>query len=83
MSKTPQKGPWMHRFLVHVFTVLFGLLAYWLLGFAIDDISQWPGPDYQSLEQRMLDPALSTEAARLEKEAAAVKRNIEAQQARQ
>lgn len=51
----PGKGPWTHRFLVHVFTVALGVLVYWLLGFVIDDIGSVPGPVYSEVEERMLD----------------------------
>jgi len=83
MSTTRHKGPWMHRWLVHLFTVVFGLLSYWLLGFLINDIGQWPGPDYQAIEERGLDRDLTSEAERLEDEIATVQRDIEAQQVRQ
>src|SRR5947209_6165691 len=49
------KGPWTHRFLVHLFTVVLTVLIYWLLGFIVDDIGTWPGPEYSAVEQRMLD----------------------------
>lgn len=52
------KGPWVHRFLVHLFTVALGLLVYWLLGFVIDDIGSWPGPVYSDVEERLLDREL-------------------------
>lgn len=83
MPQTPNKGPWTQRFLLHVFTILFGLLSYWLLGFVIDDISHWPGPEYQALEQEMLDGTLTAESERLGKELADVRRNIQTEQARQ
>ena len=38
MSATQtHKGPWTHRLLVYFFTVLFGVLIYWLLGFVMRD----------------------------------------------
>lgn len=83
MPKPAPKGPWFQRFLVRLFTVVFGILTYWLLGFVIDDIGGWPGPSYEEVERRMLDPALTREAARLEAALADVQREISAQQARQ
>lgn len=38
------KGPWFLRFLIVLFSVIFGLLVYWLLGFLLGDIGSWPGP---------------------------------------
>lgn len=81
--KSERKGPWLHRFLVHLFTVLFGVLAYWLLGFVIDDIGSWPGPDYEAVETRLLDPELRSRALDLRKETDDTQRSIVDQQARQ
>ena len=56
MTKTStHKGPWTHRLLVYVFATLFGVLVYWLLGFFIEDIGNWPGPVYQDIEKRLSD----------------------------
>lgn len=54
-------GPWTHRLLVYCFTGLFALLNYWLLGFVINDIGTWPGPEYQRIEQRFIDQSLIRE----------------------
>lgn len=54
-------GPWAHRVLVYGFSLLFGLLVYWLLGFVVRDIATWPGPTYQAVERELLDPQLSLE----------------------
>ena len=35
------KGPWIHRFLTVVFTAIFAVLWFWLLGFVVDDIGTW------------------------------------------
>jgi predicted RNA-binding Zn-ribbon protein involved in translation (DUF1610 family) len=66
-----------------LFTALFGVLVYWLLGFLINDISHWPPPDYQALEERLLDPALTAEAERLDTRIADVQREIDARESRQ
>lgn len=83
MSITQPKGPWTHRWLVRLFTVLFGVLVYWLLGFLMNDISTWPGPDYQALEDRMLDPQLVEESQSLAAQIEETERDIAAQQERQ
>jgi hypothetical protein len=59
------KGPWTHRLLVWLFSLLFGLLVYWLLGFAVRDIGTWPGPDYDEVQRQMLNPALVQELENL------------------
>ncbi|MCC7421783.1 MAG: hypothetical protein IT428_16000 [Planctomycetaceae bacterium] len=51
-----RKGPWTHRVLVHFFTVCLTVLIYWLLGFLMDDIRTWPGPDFATIETQLLDP---------------------------
>jgi predicted RNA-binding Zn-ribbon protein involved in translation (DUF1610 family) len=56
-----QKGPWTHRFLVYFFSLLFGLLSYWLLGFVVRDIGTWPGPSYEEVQRQMLDESLLQE----------------------
>ena len=61
-----QKGPWTHRALVYLFTSLFGLLAFWLLGFVVRDIATWPGPDYRQFEEKLQDPALLKESESLQ-----------------
>ncbi len=53
-----RKGPFCHRLLVFVFCAVFGVLFYWLLGFIINDLGTWPGPDYTTIEEGMLDAVL-------------------------
>ncbi len=64
-SAHTSKGPWAHRALVYLFSLLFGLLVYWLLGFLVGDIATWPGPNYRQIEQSMLDPQVTQELAAL------------------
>lgn len=61
-------GPWTHRALVWGFSIALGFLIYWLLGFVVNDIATWPGPDYAALEKEQLEPALlrEEEAIRIE-----------------
>lgn len=54
-ASTHTKGPFFHRFMIAFFSVLFGLLLYWLLGFIDQDLEQLEGPDYQQLEKQILD----------------------------
>jgi hypothetical protein len=77
------KGPWTHRLLVYFFTVLFGLLIYWLLGFVMRDIETWPGPNYGEIEKRLGDPKLTAEAARIQAQIDEAKRATESRQQRQ
>src|SRR5262249_45816251 len=82
-APTTPKGPWMHRFLVHLFTVVLTVLIYWLLGFIVDDIGTAPGPDYAKLEERLLDQTLVKRSRNLQAKSADVNRQIRDQRARQ
>jgi uncharacterized membrane protein YccC len=69
--------------LVYFFAVLFGLLVYWLLGFAMRDIGTWPGPVYAELEQRLNDATRLSEATTTQKQIDETRRAIEQRQQRQ
>ncbi len=58
MNNISRKGPVAYRLMVFVFSVVFGVLFYWLLGFVINDIGTWPGPDLVGMEAELLDPQL-------------------------
>ena len=79
----PGKGPWTHRLLILFFAGLFGLLVFWLIGFVLRDIGNWPGPDYLALERQMLDEQLVVQSDAIEKETAATGRSIAEQKERQ
>ena len=83
VQRHPNKGPWTHRFLVGTFTVALTLLTYWLLGFVINDIGTWPGPDYTDVEQWLLNPELLCQAEELQVQIADSKRKIKELKARQ
>ena len=84
MNDRPRnKGPWIHRVLTIIFTAVFAVLWFWLLGFVVDDIGTWPGPSYAELEARRLDPALVNEADSLQRQIADTERRIIDQKARQ
>ncbi len=74
-------GPWTHRLAVVVFSIVFALLLFWLLGFVLRDIGTWPGPDYAAIERTMVDPRLLQENQQLQSQIADATRSItEAQQ---
>jgi hypothetical protein len=76
-------GTWLQRFFIGVFSVLLGLLTYWLLGFVVNDLGSLPGPDYQQLEQQRLDPQLLDRQRALESSVADTRRSLENEQNRQ
>jgi hypothetical protein len=77
------KGPWIHRFLTILFSVVFAILCFWLTGFVVDDIGSWPGPEYQELEARRLDQNTVKEAEATRRQIADTQRKITDQKARQ
>jgi hypothetical protein len=77
------KGPRTVRFLVLTFTVLVGVLFYWLLGFALKDIGSLPPPAYDAVERRHLDGAKANTRKELETDIDGIRRKIGDQQERQ
>jgi len=77
------KGPWIHRFLLNLFTVTLAVLIYWLLGFVINDIGSWPSSSYSDVENRLLDLELLKTSNNLEQQFAETKTKIEDEQVRQ
>lgn len=82
MTRSPQ-GPWLHRFLLYLVAVAFGLLIYWLLGFVMRDITTWPGPDVAIIEQSLLDPQQRADLEDLHRRMATTRRAIQADRQRQ
>lgn len=78
-----RKGPFSYRLMVGGFSLLFGLLCFWLLGFVINDLSTWPGPDYTKLEREMLAPELLQTADSLDEQINQTQRQINELQGRQ
>lgn len=77
------KGPAIHRFLTLLFSAIFAILCYWLLGFVVDDIGTWPGPVYAELEARRLDQNAVKQADDVQGQIADTQRKIVDQKARQ
>lgn len=70
------KGTGFHRFAIRGLTVFLALLIFWVLGFLVSDIRSIPGPDYQSVESRHVDPALVTRVADLDRQIVELDRQI-------
>lgn len=77
------RGPWHHRVLIGIFSVLLGVLIYWLLGFVVNDIGDWPGPDYAEVERGLVESGLLTEAQTVQREIGDTTRAIEDEKGRQ
>jgi predicted RNA-binding Zn-ribbon protein involved in translation (DUF1610 family) len=77
------KGPWSHRILVGIFTILFSILIFWLLDFAMDDIGSIQGPDYKAVERGILSPTLVSQLDAINRQITEVNDTIHAQTERQ
>lgn len=77
------KGPWLHRFLVGLFTIVLTLLVFWLLGFVTDDIGNLRGPLLTDVEKTFLSESLLNENKEIDRQLAETGRNISDQQHRQ
>jgi hypothetical protein len=69
--------------MARLLVVILGFLFYWLLGFIVSDIGDWPGPQYADLEREMLDPGLLSRRDDLREKIDETKREIDQQTARQ
>ncbi|HWY69942.1 MAG TPA: hypothetical protein VNX88_14825 [Terriglobales bacterium] len=77
------KGPWRHRVLVGTFTILFSIMSFWLLDFAVDDIGTLPGPRREDVEKKLLSAELLSQRDSIDKQLAEVNRSLDAQRERQ
>jgi hypothetical protein len=77
------KGTWIHRFAIRLFTLVLGVLIFWVLGFFVNDIRAIRGPDYDTIEQKHLDKDLVAKRISLEMQIADLARQIENQTEKQ
>src|SRR3954471_24900031 len=82
-ERSQNKGPWTHRFLTMLFSAIFAVLCYWLLGFVVDDLGTWPGPIKNELEPRRLDQSAVRQANDVQRQIDDTQRRIVDQRARQ
>ncbi|HWL07639.1 MAG TPA: hypothetical protein VNQ76_04490 [Planctomicrobium sp.] len=83
MSTVQRRGTWIQRWLKNVFTFLFGVLVFWLLGFLIDDLGHLQSPNFSEIEKQMLDPSLVEQSELLERQSRALQQDISSQKTRQ
>ena len=76
MDRQGTRGTWGIRFLIHFFTVILGVLLFWLLGFLIQDIKSIQGPVYNEIERKYVDLSLIQKQDDLEKQIADLSREI-------
>jgi predicted RNA-binding Zn-ribbon protein involved in translation (DUF1610 family) len=68
---------------VILFTILAGVLFFWLLSFVVDDIGEIRGPQLKDVEKTMLDPVLVSQEATVDRKIEAIAAEIEGLQGRQ
>ena len=76
MGSNVSRGAWGTRQLIHFFTVVLGVLFFWLLGFLVEDIESIQGPDYATIEHKYVDPSLVTSSERVGKQIADLQRAV-------
>lgn len=79
VSSPPERprGPWGHRLLIWFCGSLLGLLAFWLLGFVLHDITVWRGPDYATVERQWVPETLRRQADETREKIAVLQRAIQ------
>lgn len=70
------KGPWIHRFTIRFFTVIFAFLVFWALGFLVQDIKSIEGPNYSEIEKQYVDQSLIDQKEQLSNEIKSIERSI-------
>lgn len=77
MSKNSgARGTWFHRFIIRFFTVVLGILFFWLLGFLVEDIERIPGPQYSAVEKQYVDGNLLQRRDSLQEQVAVLDQQI-------
>jgi hypothetical protein len=67
-TEVKSKGTWLHRAAIKLFTLVFAVLVFWLLGFLVEDIQSIPGPDYAAIEAKHLDARTIARREQLEQQ---------------
>ncbi len=76
MSDRATSGTWGIRLLIRFFTIVLGVLIFWLLGFLMQDIVSIEGPNYGEIERRYIDFTLIQKQGDLKKEIENYEREI-------
>ncbi|TWU40112.1 hypothetical protein Q31b_34560 [Novipirellula aureliae] len=82
MKTKKHRGSFMLRAMVFGFSIAVGLLAFWLLGYIIQDIDRVKGPDYSQMLEVGLPQSLQNERRSLAAELVDRKQQIESTEQR-
>ena len=83
MNKKAIKGTWIQRFSIIFFSLLLGLLLFWLLGFITKDIGSLRGPDRSKVEAKYIDSEAVAKQKGLKANLDEIRREIRNQQEQQ
>ena len=70
MKTNASRGTWGIRQLISLFTVVLGVLFFWLRGFLVEDIESIRGPDYSEIERQHIAPSLVANGEQIGKQIA-------------
>ena len=73
-------GTWGLRLLIRLGAVALGILAYWLLGFLVQDIRSVPGPEYEQFAKRHVPADLTRKRETLQASIETLRREESARQ---
>lgn len=76
MKSNAAHGTWGIRQLIRLFTVVLGVLFFWLLGFFVEDIESIPGPDYVKVESKYIDHVLVDKKTQVQSQISNLERTI-------
>jgi predicted RNA-binding Zn-ribbon protein involved in translation (DUF1610 family) len=76
MKSNVAHGTWGIRQLIRLFTVILGILFFWLFGFFVEDIESIPGPDYAKVESKYVDHALVEKKTHVQSQISNLERSI-------
>lgn len=83
MPSQTARGSWGIRQLIRLFTVVLGVLFFWLLGFVVKDIKSLPGPDFDEIRDQYVDRALQSKAQQIGTQIGDLERRVKAKEAEQ
>ncbi len=76
METKKHKGHFLHRFLIGFFSILLGILVYWLLGFLLGDVETEPAVYYEQIEEEVLGKEKLDKAKEIQQQISEIDLNI-------
>jgi predicted RNA-binding Zn-ribbon protein involved in translation (DUF1610 family) len=76
MKVNYSQGTWGVRVLINFFTIIIGILFFWLLGFLVEDIETIKGPDQETIEKKYVDHALIQKQSQIQQQITDLSREI-------